>query len=200
LFTPSGITNRLHPKKSELANRQSLAIPGVALEVADMPLVPTLEIRINRIIGVVGLLVGLVLLLGGSFVIHQHHLDEFLFKRAVAEGQVVENRRREIHPRTGGNSDLPFTTYHAIVRFTDQRGQLVTYSDEFGFSNPSFHVGQTVTIFYDPQNSQHAMIDRGLKNFIVPGICFIFGGLMVLGSLQRLAKSSQIPPSASALQ
>ena len=87
-----------------------------------------------------------------------------------------------------GKGNLPFTSYQAVVKFTDQRGQIVIYPDKFGFSRASFSVGQRVRIFYDPQNPEHAMIDRGQKNYVIPGIVCTFGGLMLLGGLQRLMK------------
>ena len=127
-------------------------------------------------------------ILGGGFFIHHNHLDEFMLKPAVAEAEVVENRVKQVYPGTGSRT-LPYTSYQAVVRFTDQQGQTVTYADKFGFSRPSFMVGQKVRIFYDPQNPQHAMIDRGPKNYAIPFVCAVFGGLMILGSLQRLSKS-----------
>src|SRR2546422_5323420 len=128
-------------------------------------------------------------IVGGGFFIHHNHLDQFILKPAVAEAEVVENKSKENYPGTGSRT-LPFTSYQAVVRFTDQQGQTVTYADKFGFSPPSFMVGQKVRIFYDPQNPQHAMIDRGPKNYAIPFVCAVFGGLMILGSLQRLSKGT----------
>jgi hypothetical protein len=139
---------------------------------------------INRVVGLIGLVAGLTFILGGGFMIHHNHLDEFLLNPAVAEGQVVENKSKQNYPGTGSRI-LPFTSYQAIVQFTDQQGQTVTYRDAFGFNHPSFQVGR-VRIFYDPQNPQRAMIDRGLKNYLIPAICLGFGGLLILGGLQRL--------------
>jgi len=154
-----------------------------------MPLDAAFVNKINRVFGVVGLVVGLGLILGGGFFIHHNHLDQFILKPAVAEAEVVENKSKENYPGTGSRT-LPFTSYQAVVRFTDQQGQTVTYADKFGFSPPSFMVGQKVRIFYDPQNPQRAMIDRGPKNYVIPCVCAVFGGLMILGSLQRLSKGT----------
>jgi len=149
-----------------------------------MPLDPAFVIRAKRIIGVGSLIAGLAVLLAGGLFVHHNHFDQFLLNPAVAEGVVVENRAHEV-PATG-KRDLSYTSYQAIVRFRDGRGEIVNYPDKFGFSRESFRVGQTVRVFYDPQNSEHAMIDRGPKNYIVPGIVCIFGGLMILGGFQRL--------------
>ena len=144
---------------------------------------------VNRAFGVVGLFVGLALLFGGAYFVHHAHLDEFLgliAKSQTAEGTVIENRPVEVHPSSGRT--LPYTSYQAIVAFADQNDRPVTLPDQIAFSPPSFRVGQKVRVFYDPQNPQHAMIDRGSKNFIIPGICLVFGGLIVLGSIQRLTR------------
>jgi Protein of unknown function (DUF3592) len=101
--------------------------------------------------------------------------------------EVVENRSKQVYPGTGSRM-LPYTSYQAVVRFTDQQGQTVIYADKFGFNPPSFRVGQNVRVFYDPQNPQHAIIDRGPKNYVIPLVCGVFGGIMILGSLQRLSK------------
>ena len=145
---------------------------------------------VNRVVGVIGLSAALFFFLGGGFFLHRMHLDEFLFKRAVAHGRVLENRSKQNNPsRLNGWSYLPFVSYHAIVQFQSREGRTITYADVIGFTRPSFRVGQDVTIFYDPEEPQHAMIDRGAKNYLIPGICLIFGGFMVLGSCQRLARS-----------
>src|SRR5215467_581283 len=141
---------------------------------------------VNRVFGVIGLLVGLVFLFVGGFWIHHQHFDAFLGLIAKSEsvaGKVIENRPVQVYP---GSRTLPYTAYHAVVRFTDHEGQTITFTDKLGFSRPSFSVGQEVRIFYDPRDTQHAMIDRGWKNFVIPGICLVFGGLVVLGSIQRL--------------
>jgi uncharacterized protein DUF3592 len=146
---------------------------------------PDVASVINKTLGAIALVAGLIFILGGGFVIHHNHLDEFLLRPAVAQGQVIENRAKEVHPGSASKT-LPFTSYQAIVSFTDRHGQTVTYADAFGFGSPSFRVGQEVRILYDPQNSQHAMIDRGPKNFVVPLRCAAFGGFMLLGGMQRL--------------
>ena len=143
---------------------------------------------VNRLFGVIGLLVGLALLLVGGFWIHHQQLDAFLgliAKSESAEGRVVENRPVRVYPGSGSRT-LPYTAYQAVVRFTDHNGETITFTDKLAFSRASFSVGQEVRIFYDPRNAQHAMIDRGWKNFVIPGICLMFGGLIVLGSIQRL--------------
>jgi hypothetical protein len=140
---------------------------------------------INRVVGIVGLVFGLAVLLGGGSWIHHSHLDAFLLKPAVAEGQVVENQRVDYYR----HGTWTRTSYRAIVRFTDRNGQIVTLPDWIAFKPPAFFVGQSVKIFYDPQSPQAAMIDRGAKNYYLPILWCAFGGLSVFGSLQRLSSS-----------
>jgi hypothetical protein len=73
----------------------------------------------------------------------------------------------------------------------DQQGQVITHRDFLAFSPPSFNVGQRVKVFYDPQNPQHAMIERGPKNYVIPLVCGAFGGLMIGGGQQRLSAQGQ---------
>lgn len=157
---------------------------------------------INRAFGVVGLLAGLAVLLGGAYLMHRSHLDEFLgliTKSQSAEGVVIENRPIEVHPSSTSRT-LPYTTYQAIVTFTGPDGQSITLPDPIAFNPPSFRVGQRVRVFYDPKNPQHAMIDRGLKNFIIPGICLVFGGLILLGSVQRLTRPLPTDPGGATVK
>jgi Protein of unknown function (DUF3592) len=152
---------------------------------------------VNRAFGVVGLLVGLALLFGGAYFVHHAHLDEFLgliAKSQTAEGTVIENR-----PVASART-VPHTSYQAIVAFADQNGRPVMLPDQIAFSPPSFRVDQKVRVFYDPQNPQHAMIDRGRKNFIIPGICLVFGGLIVLGSIQRLTRALPVDSSGASVK
>ena len=159
---------------------------GVELERGDMAFDAATIARINRVFRAFALTAGLAVLLGGGYWMHRNHLDEFLAKRAVAEGQVIENREEHW---SEANSVRSHTSYRAIVRFTDQRGQDFTYSDAIAFNPASFYVGERVKVFYDPLNPQHAMIDRGEKNYVIPLVCVTFGGLMVIGGLQGLLKT-----------
>jgi len=145
---------------------------------------------VNRVFGVIGLLVGSAFLFVGGFWIHHQHLDAFLGlipKSDTAPGQVIENRPVQVNPDPGSRT-LSYTAYHAVIRFTGHNGQTITFTDKLGFSRPSFSIGQEVRVFYDPQDAQHAMIDRGWKNFVIPAICLVFGGLILLGSIQRLVR------------
>jgi len=155
--------------------------------------------RVNLIIGAISLLVGIAFLVGGGWWIHRNHLDEFvglIAKSDTAEGTVIENRAIKVHPAPASRT-LSYTCYRAIVTFSDGNERIVTLADQIAFNPPSFRVGQKVRILYEQQNPQHAMIDRGWRNFIIPAICLVFGGLTVLGGLQRIARPELVPPQPS---
>ena len=176
----------LHAIVRKLGVRKTLELtPEPKIERVPTSVDPKTARMVNLVVGAAGLLAGLIFILGGGFLIHRYHLDEFVLASSTAEGLVVENRSKEVHPRLS-SGDLPYVSYHAIVRFTDRKGQIFTYADAFGFSSASFQVGQRVRIFYDPRNPQRAMIDRGVKNVVVPLVCAVFGGFLILGSAKRL--------------
>jgi hypothetical protein len=133
---------------------------------------------INRAMVAISLAVGSALLLVGGYWVHRLHLDEFIFSRATAQGQVVENRK-SLRGRT---------SYKAMVRFSPHGGVDVTVADWIALNPASFSVGENVTLFYDPEDPQSAMIDRGWKNYLAPGIPGVMGFLMILGGVQRLRR------------
>lgn len=143
---------------------------------------PAVISAINLAMVVISLAVGSAFILVGGWFVHRHHLDEFIFGRATAQGRVVEN-----YPSTGGS------TYRAIVYFRAQDGRDVTVGDWISLNPPSFRVGQSVTLFYDPKDPQHAMIDRGWKNYLPLGIPGVMGFLMILGGIQRLFRARALP-------
>ena len=138
--------------------------------------------RIRRGVTAVSLLFGLALLLGGGYFLERQR--EFIAKSVAAEGRVIENERIQWTNNNGRGSSR--SSYRAIVSFTDRNGQTFTCRDKIGMNPPSFSVGQNVTILYEPQNPQTAMIDRGAKNYLIPGIAFGLGALITLSWLPRL--------------
>src|SRR6266404_7622885 len=140
-----------------------------------MRLDPGAMSTIDHVFGLFSIAAGLCILLGGGFWIHHNHLDEFVVGSAVAQGQVAENRREEFYVHHGGSiTPVSHNSYRAIVRFTTSGGTDVILADAFAFKQPSFNLGETVRVFYEPKNPQNAMIDRGGKNYVLPGLCCVF--------------------------
>ncbi len=150
---------------------------------------------INRVFGLFSIAAGLCILLGGGFWIHHNHFDAFVTDAAVAQGEVVENRREDFYVHHGGTiTPVSHNSYRAIVRFTTSGGTAVTLADRLAFKQPSFNLGQSVKVFYDPKNPADAMIDRGTMNYVLPGLWCMFSGLMLWGGFQRLARSNASNP------
>jgi hypothetical protein len=141
---------------------------------------------VSRAMIAISLAVGAAFILVGGWWIHRFHMDEFIFNRAIAQGRVIENRPVQV---ASSSRFLGGTSYRAIVRFRAQDGREVTLGDWVTFTPPSFSVGQVVGVFYDPGEPEHAMIDRGWKNYLPPGIPGVMGLLMILGGVQRRLKA-----------
>jgi Protein of unknown function (DUF3592) len=137
--------------------------------------------RIRRGVMAVSLIFGLALLLGGGYFAERKR--EFIAKSVAVEGRVIENERVDWYDK---DKRLSRTSYRAVVSFKDRSGRAFTHRDEIGMNPPSFSVGQSVTIFYDPENPQKAMIDRGAKNYLISGIALGLGALITLSWLPRL--------------
>jgi hypothetical protein len=146
--------------------------------------------RLERAMTVISLTLGSGFVFGTAYVVHRTHVDEFFFNRARAQGEVVENRRSSTARSI--REGLPSRHYLAVVRFTVPGKGDVTMVDWIAMSPESFSVGQSVAVYYDPNNPGHAMIDRGWKNFLLPGIPGAMGVLMLLGGVQRIRKSREV--------
>lgn len=143
---------------------------------------------LNRGVGVVALVAGVALTGAAAWWM----LDRARFEAgaAVAEGRVVENR--QVQWTSGDNNTKSHIAYHAIIRFTDRVGQIVTVQDELGLSPPAFSIGQAVPILYDPHSPHHAVVDRGRRVYFIPMAIATLGLLIVIGGLQRLRRT---PPN-----
>ena len=156
-------------------------LPGGGVALSSRLGDPAVISAINLVLVVISLAVGSAFILVGGWFVHRFHMDEFIFGRATAQGRVVEN-----YPGRGVSGD---PTYFAIVYFRTQDGRDVTIDDWIAWNPPSFRVGQSVTLFYDPDDPQHALIDRGWKNYLPLGIPGVMGFLMILGGIQRLLRA-----------
>lgn len=109
----------------------------------------------------------------------------FITSSKSAEGEVTEL----IIP---SGSD----TYHPKVRFQTESGKEVIFVDSVGSTPPSFTVGESVKVFYQPDNPQNAKISSffslwflvvvfGLMGFIFD----IIGAVIII--LSQKSKSAQ---------
>ena len=80
-------------------------------------------------------------------------------------------------------------TRTAIVAFTTQSGEGVTTKCLFQMFAIRHETGDPVTVLYDPDNPQTAMIDNGLWNWDQP-VFGIAGGFMLLGLALLIVKTT----------
>lgn len=118
--------------------------------------------------------IGLALMVGGAW--WEQHRAIFMATAAVADGRVIGGD-------WSGGSGSSRPTFHAVVQFSDANGRSVTYRDEIGTNPPSFRIGETVRIYYDPERPESALIDRGFWNWVLPMLVALGGFLALLGGL-----------------
>src|SRR5262249_19771138 len=138
----------------------------------------TTESVISRVVGLISFLFGSFVLFGGLSWVHSAHLDLFLFRSGHAMGQVVAN----IPARASRSSSR--TSYRALVSFQDDTGRQIRFTEPIGWNPPSAMVGDQVGVFFDPEHSEHAMIDRGARNWLLPVGLALFGGFFMIGGLR----------------
>jgi len=137
---------------------------------------------LNRVMAWLGLATGIGLV--GAAGWWMANRARFEAGAIAGEGRVIENR--QVQWTSGANNTNSHIAYHAMIRFTDRVGQVVTVQDELGLSPPAFSVGQAVPILYDPHSPHHAVVDRGRRVYFIPMAIATVGLLILLGSVQRL--------------
>jgi hypothetical protein len=149
-------------------------------------------VRVNRVVGILSLVIGLALLVGAA-VLGAHHLG-FVSSAAAVRGEVVANVTKEwTGPPAAGLSTAQHRSYCAVVHYVDLEGVARTYQDSFCVSPPSFRIGDSVTVRYDPEKPASVMIDRGEKFYVIPLAIAIVGVLCVSGGVWRLT-GRNLPP------
>ena len=77
-------------------------------------------------------------------------------------------------------------TYSPVVRFKTRDGQSVSYESTYSSSPPAYDLGESVQVFYSPENPEKAIIKGEGSVFriifmIVGGVIIVFG-LSIFGS------------------
>ncbi len=99
-------------------------------------------------------------------------------------GKVVDLKSR--YSSSSGGSGGGYT-YYAVVNYTDNNGRSIRFEDNVGSSNPTYKRGDKVQILYLPDNTQGAIIDRGLMNWGLSGGLAIGSLLLLLMAFQSMA-------------
>ena len=129
------------------------------------------------------MLFGAGLLIGGALWLRSS--EAFIETALAADGVVLRNEESD------SSDDTP--SYHAVVEFTDRAGNRIAYTDSVGSSPPMYSTGDKVRVFYAPDKSSNAMIDRGFWNWLVPlAVALAGAGLLALGA--KAAFTRQNPP------
>jgi len=92
-----------------------------------------------------------------------------------------------IESESNPSSEGSQTTYYSVVRFETASGREVTFRDAIGSSHPIDKRGEIVGVIYDPGDLERAIIDRGVWNWAIPGVCGLFGAVILVSSLRGLA-------------
>jgi hypothetical protein len=62
----------------------------------------------------------------------------------------------------------------------------VVFRDSVGTNPPQYRVGDAVTVLYAPEQTDRAIIDRGMWNWLPSGILYLLGGAFFAGGLTAL--------------
>ena len=149
---------------ARLASKQ----PSVVVSAADIAAATATQSKSASVAQPVLLLVGAALLIGGGIWFDRQ--VAFLHAAVEASGVVLRNEESD-------DADSN-TSYHPVIAFTDRRGEQATFRDSVGTSPPMYATGDKVKVFYAPNNSSHAELDRGIWNWLVPLLLAAAGALL----------------------
>lgn len=128
-----------------------------------------------KIVGPVFGLIGLIAI--GAAIYFGINRWNFLERAESTEGIVTDYR---------ASTDDDGTTYYPIVEFkSPYSNNIFTFQHDVGSSTPSYSKGAMVSVLFDPNNEQDAIIDEGIWNWFGPilisvlGLSFFFVGSML---------------------
>jgi hypothetical protein len=77
-----------------------------------------------------------------------------------------------------GSCDDDGCSYNSVVSFTTQDGISTSYTSTFSSSPPAYDVGDTVIVFYSPENPKKAVI-KG-EGIVLRTIFMTIGGVIII--------------------
>jgi hypothetical protein len=128
----------------------------------------------------VGAFIGAVAL--GAALYWADYLHTYIEKSVRTHGTIVSQK--------SSTSDGS-TTYAPIIEFTPYKSETIRFTSNISSSSPSWNVGDRVFVFYDPQNSSDAMMDRGWFNYFFQLILGLVGIVVFSVSSWQFCKKSQ---------
>ena len=69
-------------------------------------------------------------------------------------------------------------TYHSVVSYQTREGTPITYMSTFSSSPPAHEIGETVTVFYSPEDPEDALI-KG-EGIVFRIVFMVVGGVVIL--------------------
>jgi len=125
---------------------------------------------------IIFILLGLGMLGGGFYAYWQ---EKQFDKIAVStSGTVIDFAQRRGYVRNNQDSrSRAVIYYHPVVQFTDQQGKSQEFNTSEGSTSPKYRRGDKVTVLYEPDNPEFAVIDdwgRYLITMILGGIGVVF--------------------------
>ena len=115
-----------------------------------------------------------VLLFVAAYVSEMGHL-QLILEGTRTTGKIVEYKEyRDSHATSRFVPVVEFEASHGQIRFEDWVGRTRRHG-----------VGDLTSVLYDPTNPSHAMIDRGILNWVPWGPCAALGLLLIVSALKR---------------
>jgi len=103
---------------------------------------------------------------------------DFLQTALPADGEVIQlNERR---------SDDSYVYYPVVSFILPGTERTLTFEHDSGSNPPSYSVGEQVSVLYDPDNPQQAIIDAGLLNYMGAGIASLLGSIFALVGISSI--------------
>lgn len=87
----------------------------------------------------------------------------------------------EVTGHTMGSCDEDGCSYKSVVSFETRDGKSISYTSTYSSSPPAYDVGETVTVFYSPENPEKAII-KG-EGIVFRIIFMSVGGIIILFGL-----------------
>jgi len=146
--------------------------------------------------GLLFLLLGLAML-GGAFWFYQKEAS-FEQMAASASGTVIDLMRKRSSSTNSQGATHDSITYSPVVQFIDLHGKTQMLYATGGSNPPAYRRGEIVTVLYEPDNPEFAVIDdwQRYMGAIIPsvlGLIFSLLGLLVfLFSIHHKAKKTPI--------
>jgi hypothetical protein len=126
-------------------------------------------------------LAAVVMITGGVYL--GQDMKVFLSGAKGTKGEVIRIENVYNHSSDGNSY-----TYYPVVEFRAENNDTHQFRDRVG-SNPSFYQpGDSVNVLYDPTDLNHAMVDRGLWNWMLAAGLSL-GGFMLLWSALKTSAS-----------